>query len=295
MMLLQRWAASPVKDCSMERINLPFFYQLGAQLSSLTKMTWIEPSKRLEIYFSSITLRLSLNFLFSSFSALTVCRPAGLDLISAINDIERAFQSKAGISETKLIGTDLVVDADVTVAMMYQRLIGAAKKFEIVLSEELQTLATYHVTQKGIYFTPDLIDKAELTLPQEVLSRIDQRTKDEIRESGRCLAFDNFTASGFHIIRAIESVIHKYYLTVCDPKPAPDRLENWGAYISRLHELKRPDVEEIVALLQQIKDQHRNLIMHPEIVLNFNEAYTLFEISKAAIMAMASKLSEMQK
>jgi hypothetical protein len=295
MMILQRWAASAVKGSSMERINLPFFYQLGTQLSSLTKMIVVEPTKRLEVYINCITLRPTLNYLFSSFSALTVCRPTGNDLISAIDDIEGAFQAHIGIGQTKETETGFSIDVDVTVSAMYQRVLSTAKKFETVLSEELQTLATYHVTQKGIYLTPHLIDRAELVLPPDVLLKTDQRTKDEIRESGRCLAFDNFTASGFHIIRATECVIHKYYLAVCNPSPAPDWLGSWGAYISKLHDLGRPEVEEIVALLQQIKGLHRNLIMHPEIVLNFNEAYTLFEVSKAAIIAMASKLPELQK
>ena len=155
-------------------------------------------------------------------------------------------------------------------------------------------LSTYHATQKGIYLTSDLIDKAELSLSPDVLLKIDERTKGEIRESGKCLAFDNFTASGFHIIRATESVLHKYYLAMCNPTPVPDRLESWGAYISELHKLKWPEVDEIVTLLQQIKDHHRNLIMHPEIVLNFNEAYTLFQTSETAMMAMASKLPELK-
>jgi len=287
-MKLQRWAASAVRGSAMEKINLPFFYQLGTQLNPLTKMNGSDKSKRIEIIINSISVSESINTILKSFPALTVCRSAGTQLVFAIREIVDWY-SGVHFGEEKVNRPDPLINVD------FQNVIDSARKFEVVLEEELQMLSTYQVSQKGIYSTPDLIDRAESTLPPEVLSKIDQRTKDEIRESGRCLAFDNFTASGFHIIRATESVIQKYYLAVCDPKPAPNRLENWGAYISKLHELKRPDVDEIVALLQQIKDQHRNLIMHPEIVLNFNEAYTLFEISKTAIMVMASKMPILDK
>jgi hypothetical protein len=46
----------------------------------------------------------------------------------------------------------------------------------------------------------------------------------------------------------------------------------------------------VLAFLQQIKDQDRNLIMHPEVVLQPDEALTLFEVTKGAILMMAEKL-----
>jgi hypothetical protein len=56
--------------------------------------------------------------------------------------------------------------------------------------------------------------------------------------------------------------------------------------------LSDPTVKETVAILQQIKDNDRNLIMHPERVLSSDDAFTLFEIAKGAIMAMAKKLPD---
>ena len=53
---------------------------------------------------------------------------------------------------------------------------------------------------------------------------------------------------------------------------------------------KSPDVEKVIAVLQQIKDQDRNLIMHPELVLSGDDAFTLFEVGQGAIIAMAARL-----
>ncbi len=285
-MILSKWAVSSIRGLSMEKISLPFFYQLGTQLNPLTKMNGTDPSKRMDILFNSLSTRESIYYLLKSFSSLTVCKLSAEKLVGAINEVFKWFDT---------VQSDKVNFPDPLLDMKFSAVIDAAIKFEVVLSEELQTLGAYHVTQKGIYSTPDLISNAEKTLPPSVLVKINDKIKAEIQESGKCLAFDTPTASGFHIIRATEGVLHQFYLTICKPSPEPSSLENWGAYISELKKAGQTDVNEVIALLQQIKDQHRNLIMHPELVLTFDEAYALFEISKSAIIAMASKLPEKTK
>jgi len=166
-----------------------------------------------------------------------------------------------------------------------------ARTFETILTEEVQTLTTYHATQKGIYLTTDLIDRAENIFPPSILSKINKAVVDEVRSSGRCLAFDNGTASAFHMMRAVETVMHLYYIHVCKPKPIPrKRLSDWGKYIIQFQNSTNPNAKEIIALIQQLKDRHRNLIMHPDIVLSPEEAFTLFEISQGVIIAMSSDL-----
>ncbi|MFC2016707.1 hypothetical protein ACFLUF_03230 [Chloroflexota bacterium] len=73
------------------------------------------------------------------------------------------------------------------------------------------------------------------------------------------------------------------------PKPK-EKLSSWAAYITKLDRVGDSEVKEAVAMLRQIKDQHRNLIMHPELVLSPHEAFTLFEIAQCVIIAMAEKL-----
>ena len=139
-----------------------------------------------------------------------------------------------------------------------------------------------------------MIERAELALPESVRNKLDTQILSEIKESGKCLAFDNATASGFHIMRALEAVIHQYYLVICKPSKA-ERLDSWAAYIAALRGSTDSTVKETVAVLQQIKDNERNLIMHPERVLSPDDAFTLFEIAKGAMMAMAGKLKDRTK
>ena len=101
------------------------------------------------------------------------------------------------------------------------------------------------------------------------------------------------------MLRATEEVLHEYYMALCKPKNEC-HLDSWAAYISALHKIIENEanydktvvnhVKKVLGLLQQIKDQDRNLIMHPEVVLNADEAFVLFEITKGAIMTMAEFL-----
>jgi len=298
-MLLQRWAAIPVSGSSMEKFNLPFFYQLGAQLNSLAKMNAADQKTRVGILVSAMIVKVSINDLFLSFSALTVCRSDGNELISAIQDIEDLYHSGINKGGAILARVNINVDPETATDLMYHRVIDIAKKFEIALNAELQTLPIYHVTQKGIYSPADLISRAENAIAPSFLIKFDDKIKKEIRESGRCLAFDTPTASGFHIIRAMELVIHQYYLTICKPEESKN-LDSWAAYIGSLQKTaeanpKDRDLKRSIALIQQIKDNDRNLIMHPELVLSFDEAFSLFEIAKSAIIAMAARLPEIHE
>lgn len=265
----------------MERLSLPFFYRLGAKVGPLAEMQ-LEPDKRFEIFVASVGIADSLQLLLGTFPTLNVCRACGKELMDAINKASTWFHGKKVEEwETK----DYQADA------IFKEVINKAKTFETVLSAELENLATYHVTQKGIYSTPELVERAELALPESVREKLDTQILNEIRESGRCLAFDNATASGFHIMRATEAVMHQYYLAVCEPEDTK-KLVSWGAYIKALRDSTDPTILETVAVLQQIKDNDRNLIMHPERILSPDDAFTLFEVAKGAMMSMAGKLKD---
>lgn len=266
----------------MEKISLPFFYEVGASLGPLAKLS-PDPNNRIPIYLASFQVHRYVYTLLTSFASLAVCRGKAIQLINAIIEAQKWMNQRE---------PDRWKETDHNADVSFQNVVNNAKDFETILSAELQTLASYHVTQKGAYSTPDLIERAELTLTESVRTKLSSQIIGEIRQSGRCLAFDNPTASGFHIMRAVEAVMHQYYIAVCKPNPCPTHLENWGAYIKELQKSSDPVVRETVAVLQQIKDNDRNLIMHPERVLSPDDALRLFEISKGAIMAMATRLPQ---
>jgi hypothetical protein len=204
----------------MEKTNLLLFYQLGCELKPIIEYKY-KFSERLPLVRFSLRAHSSLKKLLDSFTSLNVCRTSGNQCIQAFETI---FDWLKEVEAKTISAEDFQTD------QKFINVIEKATQFEPILLAELQTLDAYHVTQKGIYDTTSLIDNADNTLPPSVLTKLTAEVKREIRESGRCLAFDNATASGFHIMRATECVMHQYLLHVCNPKPKPkERLPNWGA------------------------------------------------------------------
>ncbi len=270
----------------MEKINLHTLYQLGAQVNSVIHFDETI-SRRFEYVFASYELQIKLRTLMELFPTLAVCRTPSLKLQLACSDLVTWWNTNKEEDRLK---------ANPEISTIFRCVEDQAKIFETILTAELQTLTTYHATQKGIYLTTDLIERAEYIFPPTILSKINRAVINEVRSSGRCLAFDNGTASAFHMMRAVESVMHSYYIQVCKPNPKPrKRLSNWGEYIKKLESSPKPKVQEIIALIQQIKDKHRNLIMHPDVVLTPDEAFTLFEISQSVIIAMADELPAVKR
>lgn len=135
-----------------------------------------------------------------------------------------------------------------------------------MLIAELQTFAAYQVSQKGIYSTADLVDRAENVFAEDVRSLIGQTARDDVNQAGRCLALDLPTASGFHIMRATETVL-KAYGKQFQTKP---KTRNWHSYITALKATNASP--KALAVLDQIRDLHRNPTLHPEVVLSSEEA-----------------------
>ena len=141
------------------------------------------------------------------------------------------------------------------------------------------------VSQKLAYETRVLIEEAERILPSSIVTFLPVGVIEEIRQSGRCVAFDIPTAATFHIIRATECVIRMYYEHVVG-KPPKVKSRNWGAYIKTLRESGRAK-PEIISVLDHIREVYRNPILHPEVTLTPEEAQVILGICASAICQMA--------
>lgn len=158
-------------------------------------------------------------------------------------------------------------------------------QFETILAAELQKHLTYLVSQIGGYSMPLLVSKAEVNLAEDALEIIAEGARKDFREAGRCLAFEVPTAAGFHAMRATERVLRQYYQLVM--KKDPERVD-WGTCTQ---ELKKAGANtKVVQVLDQIRDIHRNPLMHPQDFLTMKEAIGLFDIAKSAIGALAEEI-----
>ena len=218
-------------------------------------------------------------FLNDKVVPLSVCKSAGYKLLNAINDVIEAA-GKPENAEEELGFTK------------YYAITNGLREFETVFLAEVQTLDTYFVSQTGIYKTSDLIEHAERIFPESILDVIPDHAVKDIRDCGKCLAFDLPTAAGFHVLRAAEALIREYMTIVVGTAPKL-KSRNWGRYIEILR--KHGADKRILAALDQIREMHRNPIMHPENFLSGEEAATLLGVTQGVIVFIAADIAKRKK
>ena len=170
-----------------------------------------------------------------------------------------------------------------------------------VLTHHVPTLPIFLASSKGLFHPEDLNDRAHHHLPEEIRNRLSEQCLLDIKDSGRCLAFDLGTASVFHMMRAIEDVIKAYYAHLTGKtieqvnKEAEENNkkkkidQTWGAYIKVLDDAGAAPF--IVAQLRGIKNACRNPVCHPEANLEMHEALRIFGAGIAIIDEMVGRMN----
>lgn len=267
----------------MQRVNEYRFYDLGQKLAAIST---IEYETTAAIAFWPLwEAREAVRALLTDPVPLRICRPLAQRLVQALDSY---------LPQDLIQAVNEVLRPNQAIGYQASTISMALKAFEPVLSAECDSIDTYVVSRKGIYSTSELIESADDALPSEAREVLPTGAILDLREAGRCLAFDADTACGFHLMRATESVIHEYYVAVTGHTPKrKDR--NWGAYVRNLnaHRKSHPESKadpKLIALLDQIREHHRNVLIHPEETLSPEEALTLFGICQSAIVAFANGL-----
>jgi hypothetical protein len=104
-----------------------------------------------------------------------------------------------------------------------------------VFGAELAVLPLYGVTRKAGFDLPTLIENGAA----EALPDLEQAT--------RCMAFELFTAAGFHLDRANEAVLRRYWDAVTNGATRPAS-RNMGDYLNELNKLNAGDAKVKAAL-----------------------------------------------
>lgn len=161
------------------------------------------------------------------------------------------------------------------------------EQYKTVLLAELQSLTSYFVTQKGGFNNFALLGAGENLFPSDLPTKVPEALRD-VREAAKCLAFEVPTACGFHVFRATESVLRRYYTEVTGGQPHP-KVRNFGIYVKKLRQLKCGD-ERVIAAIEQMTKLHRNPIIHPEVILTLEEALATLGMARSAMTAMLTAL-----
>lgn len=269
------WWFCPLGGEEMQRVNLHDFYSFGHILHRVIELNPGSPLK--EYYFPLAWARINLGkFVNDQLIPMTICKPAAWKIIHAVTEL---FPNTP--EEREKVDMGRVLDA-----LDLYTTIEAVKEFETVFAAEVQNMATYFVSKKAIYDTNDLIARADELFTDNVRQHISEQSKHDVREAGKCLAFDLATAAGFHIARAVEGALVDYLKLLCQEVMTglKESQRNLGNYIKLARE--NDGDEKVCGSLDQFRDLHRNPLIHPESVLTIEEAITLLGIAQSAIVAI---------
>jgi hypothetical protein len=271
--LPRQWVFTPSGAWAMKRLNLTYFLELGAAITPLAdypKLTDGDPAP-------------------ASFRAdLGQMRRVLLVLVKH-DAIPLAIPASRPAAQKLLNHIDLLLKKEKPVVGDMWDIYWMADPLRTLLHGELAVQSVYHIWPKRAFDTNLMIDKATALFSSEIQVWFTPEETYNIEQAGKCIAFETPTAAGFHLIRAAESVIRRYYTLVVGTEPKL-KMRNWGVYIRNL---KKCGAEpKVIHALEQIKDLHRNPVIHPEIALTLEEAVSLIGITESVISAIFADMKQ---
>ncbi len=273
--------------------NVFDLYRLGAALSSLSKALAVKPNHEItftDVYFDITPIQpLIESVVKDQFIPLDTCKANAQKLRDLLTEITTTFLTDWRHAATAEKRTEEW--AKVVGGPRITKLKEYIQAFEYVFSAELNNASLYFVEQVCAYKTSTLIESGDAVFPKSIRDQLPLLAITDVKAAARCLAFDLPTSAGFHIARAVETVLLQYFSVLEIERP---EYKNLGRYIETLRD-KGPEKgidPKVLAALDQFRDLYRNPIMHPDVNLSADEAQMLFANAQSAISAI---ISDMEK
>lgn len=261
---------------AMQRIDPYAFYNLGTQIHALEDIKKEQTLR--DVVFVLWQAREAIDTIINNrIIDLDICKPACTKLRGAIADfIPEDLSTISKEKHEKNLGEFSV--------WWVQKCL---KEFETVIAAELNAAGVYFVSQKEAYNTSDLIESAEKIFPDAIRTTFSDQTLHDVRQAGRCLAFNLPTAAGFHITRALENVVLEASKKFDATKPQKDDLYS---YI-RVLESNGID-KDVLYELDGLREKYRNQLMHPEIFLSDIEISVLISDVKNVMVRLHQEMEK---
>lgn len=193
--------------------------------------------------------------------------------IRAANDLKKVLDE---LKETPS-------DARLTLAQA-QKLNRTVKALRQTLEAELKGVNAYVVSPKRLDVERLVTDVASLFAP-EVFSSLSEIAQYDLNEAAKCIAFERPTAAAFHLMRATEESLRRYYCHFV----RRDRLDPmlWGPMVQALQKHRRAKVNDTLHKnLDNIRVSFRNPTQHPDKVYDIQEAQDLWALAVDVINRM---------
>lgn len=162
-------------------------------------------------------------------------------------------------------------------------------RIDHTMRAEARTLNAYVLTETR-FDAAKLVDSPEQFLSQETFPKLPRIARLDIKEAGKCIAFDVPTAGAFHLLRATEDTLRSYYRLYI--KRGNIEKANWGYLVTQLRDKKRKPKpnETLINHLDHIRRNFRNPTDHPSMVYDIDGVQDLFSLVVDALNRMATEL-----
>lgn len=260
---------------ALQPIHGYYLYSLGSQLHPIVELRQ-NGLTYAEAYFPALYARGAVHtFMNGSIYRVRTCREAGNELLEALKPVAEALPAQQKPTDE--------VDF-----LIVWNIVEKAKEFEAVLRAELGATPMYYVTPKHNMDMPSMITDGHLAFPPELATKVPEAIPDA-QQAAKCIAFDLPTAAGFHLHRTNEAVLRRYFDHVAGAQNRPES-RNMGDYLKIMNDLKVGD-KKVKAALRDLKDLHRNPLMHPEDhIADTSDAVALMGNVNAAMTLMLKAL-----
>ena len=262
----------------MQRFSMSWFTQFGAALAPIKQSSFAHN----ELDKADVTANIVLLYTLNEYLKLLADENITPLALKASRPTVRELNQ---LIERVLAADDMDSDFRNNRTSIYL----TAAKLDTLLDSELAIQPAYFVYPKRAYDIDILATDGTQILSKDVRSLLTEEERYDIEQAGKCLAFEVPTAAGVHLYRVAESFLRRYYTAVVGKTPKR-KMRNWGAYITNLRKCGAD--EKVLSTFDQIRDLHRNPIMHPETRLNIEEALSLLGIVESAISAIVADLQK---
>ena len=263
------------------------FVVLGANLRSLTLLP--QEARLSEIYDNLTSARRQLLRVFNESSVpLPLCATEAQEIINVIDEII-ALSYGNPQEEEENGDVDFGVEVGLTLTTNLKQQVSALM---FVMQAELRSGVTYAVSDTGAFNTRDLLENPEKLMPEHLQYVLPMDALVDLDQCCKCIAFGLPTAAGFHIARSTEATMRAYYEEKVGDLPANGQQRSWGSLINKLKEPEYAVPPRIVGYLTQIKDYHRNPLIHPEQSLEMADALELLHVCLGAMIQMTGDMNQ---
>lgn len=266
----------------MQKVDGYYLYQVGASMRRLHELEgdFSETDNRGTLYQGAYYLLINASSVLETFLTnesyrMKTCIQKGNDLLKVLRTLQTKIENEEN-KKKRLSFSDVWPIRD------------ALTGFEAVLSSEFGLLDLYVITKKGGYDISELMTNGEVCFPKDLAIKVPECIPD-IKAGTKCIAVSLPTAAGFHLLRANEAVLRRYWDVVTNGSPRPSS-GNMGDYIKQMED-KKAGSAHVLAALKNLKNLHRNELIHPgDILESVEEAIALMNQIHTVVLHMLKEI-----